>query len=473
VTAPTTRMVSAATAMLDRTVTRRGLFARFALAGSAVTTSGFDYLLHPGSAYASVCGEATTCSSGWTALCCTVNNGVNQCPPGSFAGGWWKAEGASLCGGKARYYVDCQAECTRCGCHGSHFCGEECWNCKPHCAHHGSCDQRRVCRNVFRYGQCERGRHCGGPVWCRVTSCTPPWRWANCSTTSATDEFTVSHSAPCLPQWTAIERRYTDLGSQGSVLGATVHGEIKARQGHIQKYEHGRMYWSEHTGARYLTANVLHRYLAVGQTGSALGLPTTDVHRTTDNRGHGARFQHGGIYQGPGHGAHAMWGAIWDKWLARGLYTGPLGYPVSDRLATAHDTGHYVHFEKGSIYEGAGHGAHDLYGAIAAKYTELRDSTGPLGFPVTDQATVHDADGNPGMEVSFVTGAIDLVDGDPARAVWGPIYTAWTNDGGVGGPLGFPISDVFAVDETDQQCNFVHGQVTYNQTTGAVTITLS
>jgi uncharacterized protein with LGFP repeats len=132
-----------------------------------------------------------------------------------------------------------------------------------------------------------------------------------------------------------------------------------------------------------------------------------------------------------------------------------------------------VRFEKGSIYQGAGRGAHDMYGAIARKYTELRDSAGPLGFPVSDQATVHDADGNPGMEVSFETGAIELVDGDPARAVWGPIYTAWAQDGGVRGPLGFPISDVFQVDDTDQQCNFVHGQVTYNQSTGVVTVTVS
>lgn len=472
-TAPTARLVSAATSMLDRRLTRRSLLARFALAGSAVTTSGMDFLLHPGSAYASVCGAETTCSSGWTALCCTVNSGVNQCPPGSFAGGWWKAEGASLCGGKARYYVDCQAECTDCGCHGSHFCAEKCWNCKPHCAHHGSCDQRRVCRNVFRYGQCDRGRHCGGPVWCRVTSCTPPWHWANCSTTSATDNFTVSHSAPCLPEWTAIERRYTDLGSQGSVLGATVHAEIKARHGHIQKYQHGRMYWSEHTGARYLTENVLRRYLSVGQTGSPLGLPTTDVHRSTDHRGRGARFQHGGIFQGPGRGAHAIWGAIWDKWLSRGLYTGALGFPTSDRLPTADGQGHYAHFENGSIYEGDSHGAHDLYGAIAAKYLALGIDASPLGFPVSDQTTVQDADGTQGMQASFVTGAIDAVGHRPAYAVWGPIYTAWINDGGVSGQLGFPTSDVIQVDATEQQCSFTHGQATYDQTTGVVTISAS
>ena len=30
-------------------------------------------------------------TSGWTVFCCTINKGVNACPPGSFAAGWWKA----------------------------------------------------------------------------------------------------------------------------------------------------------------------------------------------------------------------------------------------------------------------------------------------------------------------------------------------------------------------------------------------
>jgi uncharacterized protein with LGFP repeats len=96
-----------------------------------------------------------------------------------------------------------------------------------------------------------------------------------------------------------------------------------------------------------------------------------------------------------------------------------------------------------------------------------------LGFPVSDQTTVQDADGTQGMQASFVTGAIDAVGHRPAYAVWGPIYTAWINDGGVSGQLGFPTSDVIQVDATEQQCSFTHGQATYDQTTGVVTISAS
>src|SRR3954470_15620531 len=125
----TTSFVDTAAGWLARRPTRRSFLQRVAVVGSALSVGGLDYVLRPGTAYASVCGPGASCSSGWTAMCCTINEGVNRCPPGSFAGGWWKADGARLCGGRARYYVDCQAKCTHCGCHGSAYCGEKCWNC--------------------------------------------------------------------------------------------------------------------------------------------------------------------------------------------------------------------------------------------------------------------------------------------------------------------------------------------------------
>ena len=44
------------------------------------------------------------------------------------------------------------------------FCSQSCWNCQPHAAS-GTCDARRVCWNVFRYGQCNSAaqvRRAGG-----------------------------------------------------------------------------------------------------------------------------------------------------------------------------------------------------------------------------------------------------------------------------------------------------------------------
>jgi hypothetical protein len=164
--------------------TRRGFLAGMAVAGSALATKPFDYVLKPNTAYASVCGPGATCAEGWSVFCCTINAGQNSCPPGSFLAGWWKADNSSFCGGNARYYLDCNATCpTTCSC----YCPT------------GTCDNRRTCCNQFRYGQCHQEIACAGPVVCRVISCTPPWQLDGaCTSSSATDNRTALHTAPCL-----------------------------------------------------------------------------------------------------------------------------------------------------------------------------------------------------------------------------------------------------------------------------------
>jgi len=483
-------------------------------------------VLRPGTAYASVCGGGTGCSSGWTAMCCTINDGVNQCPPGSFAGGWWKADGASLCGGKARYYIDCQARCTGCGCGGGHFCGSSCWNCKAHCAS-GTCDDRRVCTNVFRYGQCHQEISCSGPVWCRAISCTPPWKWESCSTSSATDNNTTTHSAPCLPNgFTAIMARWTAMGSQGSVLGTTIGGERDAAIGRVQTYQNGRMYWSSGTGAHYLLGAISAHYNAIGGTGSRLGLPTSDERLAFDGTGHLARFQHGSIYDAPSSvGAHAVWGEIHTKWKDTGFAEGPLGYPTTDNSTAFDGKGVYVHFEHGSIYNPPGssgphavwgpvhagwarhsyaagplgypttdtrtafdgqgelahfqHGsvyrapdadtAHAVWGAIHTVYAAHAYARGPLGYPTTDNTTAFDGEGT---YVHFEHGAIYNAPGTTigAHAVWGPIYDAWAADGYAHSVHGYPTTDVTDTD-IGQTCGFEHDIATYDKATGQVTFT--
>ena len=305
--------------------------------------------------------QANTCSSGWTAMCCTIHHGVNQCPPGSFAGGWWKAEGASLCGGKARYYVDCQAECTHCGCHGSHLCSEHCWDCKPHCASRQlrratGLPQRVPLRPVRATSTVLPDRCCAGRF-----SCTPPWQWANCSTAAATDNFTVSHSAPCLPRWTAIQQRYTAarLGRDRS-LGASVerraHGPSTASRPALPAWPDVLV---ERPPARTTsTGHLLHRVCAARRDGLA-PRPAGHRHRpdTATTTARQARFQHGGHLRRPrAAGAHGLWGAIWTKWQsARRHGSASLGYPTTDLNRQPLDgNGHFVLFTGGAIYQRQG-----------------------------------------------------------------------------------------------------------------------
>ncbi|MDQ1721814.1 MAG: hypothetical protein QOI26_1548, partial [Pseudonocardiales bacterium] len=166
---------------------RRGFLGGAAVVGAALAVNPWSYLTRPASAYDAVCGADNTCAAGYTVFCCTINGGNNSCPPDSFVGGWWKADNSSFCGGNARYYIDCNAYRD-----GRYTC---------HC-NTTTCDQRRVACNQFRYGQCNTQIPWSstGPVLCRMVSCTPPWVQfgGTCGRSSATDNNTATHSAPCL-----------------------------------------------------------------------------------------------------------------------------------------------------------------------------------------------------------------------------------------------------------------------------------
>jgi hypothetical protein len=198
-----TAIVDRTADLLSRRNTRRGFLAGTAVVGSALVVAPKKFVFEPTSAYASVCGPASTAADGYTAFCCTIYRGENKCPPGTFVGGWWRADGSHYCCGPggapgARYYIDCQAECFNCSSGCGPFCSSSCWNCRPHAAS-GSCDTRRVCWNVFRYGQCNTQVSCGGPVACRVVTCVPPYLiFPSCGRTTLYDNSTADHTAPCL-----------------------------------------------------------------------------------------------------------------------------------------------------------------------------------------------------------------------------------------------------------------------------------
>jgi hypothetical protein len=170
---------------LRRPASRRGFLAAATLGGAALAIDPWGFVTKPQDAYASVCGPGAQCDDGWSAMCCSINHGRNSCPPGSYPGGWWKADRSSFCGGAARYYIDCNVK------------PGATWNC--HC-HQGSCDHRYVACNHFRYGQCNTQVAGVTNVVCRQISCRPPWQVypGECGHSSATDNATAEHNAPCL-----------------------------------------------------------------------------------------------------------------------------------------------------------------------------------------------------------------------------------------------------------------------------------
>jgi len=368
------RVVRAASSVLSRGTSRRSFLAKTAVVGSALAVSPVDFLLRPGTAYGYVCG---TCGDGWTAFCCTINGGRNSCPPGSFIAGWWKADNAAYCCGAARYIIDCNASCpTSCSC-----------RCSG-----AACDGRRTCCNQFRYGQCHQEISCYGPVVCRVATCTPPWQYdPACTTSSATDNRTVNHGAPCVPDCSTpppspIAQKYAALGGSSGFLGAVVQAEqaVADGRGRYAVYQYGRIYWTSTTGAHEVHGAIVAKHNATSGVYGALGYPVSDEQAVGDGGGRVSIFERGRIYCSFATGAHEVHGAIFDRYNANGGARGSLGYPTADEQAVGDGGGRVSIFERGRIYCSFATGAHEVHGAILEKLLALGDVRGQLGYPITE-----------------------------------------------------------------------------------------
>jgi hypothetical protein len=187
-------LVDTSASFLERRVSRRTALQQLALVGSALAVAPLRYLLYPGTALAAIspgaCGGGL-CTDGYTGFCCELPGAQNTCPAGTFAGGWWMCTdyaGRRLCSEQGvRYYVDCNAL------PGHEFPG----GCQ--CGG-GSCANRRVACNVFRYGQCNT--HVAGvtAVVCRMVVCENPSRipGLNCGGSLAVDDAVCGQDVPCL-----------------------------------------------------------------------------------------------------------------------------------------------------------------------------------------------------------------------------------------------------------------------------------
>jgi hypothetical protein len=130
------------------------------------------------------------------------------------------------------------------------------------------------------------------------------------------------------------------------------------------------------------------RYQAFGGCGGFLGPALTDEKTAPDGVGKYNVFVGGSIYWSPSTGAFEVHGAIRDKWRDLNWEAGPLGYPISNETKTPDNVGRFSVFQHGSIYWTPITGAHEVRGAIRDKYMETGWEAGPLGYPVSDEYAV-------------------------------------------------------------------------------------
>src|SRR4051812_10377269 len=219
-------MVNKAAGLLDRKSSRRGFILGSAMVGSAVAVAGCAPATQPGGPYSHITDcSGGLCTDGYTEFCCTINNGINACPPGTFVAGWWRADFSSFCNG-TRYYMDCNQSC--CGPDlGNGFCA----GCTE-CTCGGGCDARRIYCNYFRYGQCHQEIGILGPIACRLVTCVPPYTVAEyaCSSAAAVDNATAEHAPAhgCTPPAPPPPKTFAAVSPSTGAIVSSAPGKLTA-----------------------------------------------------------------------------------------------------------------------------------------------------------------------------------------------------------------------------------------------------
>ncbi|WP_432509769.1 LGFP repeat-containing protein [Kineococcus sp. SYSU DK001] len=217
--------------------------------------------------------------------------------------------------------------------------------------------------------------------------------------------LTFSGAARETSWWTGttdpLRGHWIALGAERSALGGDVGGTRTTNSAGVARkdFHHGTVYSSPTTPVREVHGAIRARFDALGGVG-VLGVPLTDELRTPRRPGAYNHFQHGSVYWSPATGAHAVRGAIRDRWAALGWENG-IGFPTTGDARTPVRFGYYTHFEGGSVYWSPATGAHAVRGALREAWARQGWENGPLGFPTTDEFGVPG-----GLRLEFQGGSI-------------------------------------------------------------------
>ncbi|UKA76952.1 polysaccharide deacetylase family protein [Arthrobacter sp. FW306-07-I] len=208
---------------------------------------------------------------------------------------------------------------------------------------------------------------------------------------------------------------------------------------------------------------IAQHYEQLGGSASFLGAAIGGTYDIAGGRAQD--YTAGTIYWSPATGAHEVHGAIRARYLALGGPAGFFGFPLADETATAGVPGRYNDFARGTVYWSPGTGAHEVHGAIRGEYLAFGGPGGYLGFPLTDETATP---GGSGQYNDFERGTVYWSPGTGAHEVHGAIRGEYLAFGGPGGYLGFPLTDETATPGGSGQYNdFERGTVYWSPGTGA------
>jgi hypothetical protein len=145
------------------------------------------------------------------------------------------------------------------------------------------------------------------------------------------------------------------------------------------------------------TDPIVVHYCELGGAASVLGSPVGAAYAV--GAGRGQDYTAGSIYWTVATGAREVHGPIASRSRYAGGPLGRLGFPMSDQRTAADGVGAYNHFQGGSIFWSPATGAHEVHGVLRARWAQLGWERSPLGYPISDEYAV-----NGGGQSDFVGG---------------------------------------------------------------------
>jgi uncharacterized protein with LGFP repeats len=183
---------------------------------------------------------------------------------------------------------------------------------------------------------------------------------------------------------------YAAKGAAAGVLGFPLSDE-EASSGGVRSstFVNGTISWSAAGGAHAVEGDIAKKWTAAGGLASGLGLPVTDETATPSGIGRYNHFANSSsIYWSPTTGAQVVSGQIRALWATSGWENGPLGYPTGDERTTADGKGRYSTFQQGAVLWTAAGGPHAVYGSIYQRYVAMGGVQSALGYPTSDEHAV-------------------------------------------------------------------------------------
>jgi S-formylglutathione hydrolase FrmB len=196
----------------------------------------------------------------------------------------------------------------------------------------------------------------------------------------------------------------------GGPLGLPTSDERSAPdgRGRFQAFQHGVIYWTPQTGAQVVRGAMLDAWGRQGFERGPAGYPTSAEQKTPNRDGVVQGFEHGPMYFSAKTGAHRVQGLILGKYSQMGFENSWLGFPAAEEQSLT-GAGRFSRFEGGNIYWSPLSGAWAVRnGPIMNAWGQQGFEHGRLGYPISDEFAVPG-----GVQQNFQTGYIVIRNGKP------------------------------------------------------------